>query len=337
MVQRFLESQARTLADPLIQRQSQARFTLPNEVVVEPSSKAGEPDKSSTVPQNQREQMIGGLIDGLTGADIRVLLRNRLIELEGSSDRAVAVAAGLLRYAIATYLVHEMLPSGRTVQYVAAEGEEIPTIPSGDDTPASAITADTDAIAESGEGESGRGELLVPFVPAARKFYLPQWVAFDQEGQLLVNSTQEAEAHIASMQRFLAILHTAVAIASYMVVDEEYQRKRYGILGQLLNQGRALASYRTREIVETIKKRAAANDLTPEKGCGPGIGGSATRPAGLVWPGSQFNPWPAPRVRIFSSKPQRGRIHRRAHATSNRPAPTHSGSSGGSLPDERGV
>ena len=103
---------------------------------------------------------------------------------------------------------------------------------------------------------NGRGELLVPYVPAARRFYLPQWVAFDEEDRLLVKSSNEAEAHVASMQRFLAMLHAAVALAPYIVADEEYQQKRYGMLGQLVNQGRALARYETGEIIRTIQQRA---------------------------------------------------------------------------------
>jgi hypothetical protein len=86
-------------------------------------------------------------------------------------------------------------------------------------------------------------------------------VAFDEQDRLLVNSVNEAEAHVASMQRFVSVLHAAVALAPYMVVDEDYQRKRYGMLGQLVNQGRALARYQTGEIIRTIVTRAAANDL----------------------------------------------------------------------------
>ena len=125
----------------------------------------------------------------------------------------------------------------------------------------SAITATTDAIAEEGASDEGRGEVLVPFAEAARQFYLPQWVAFDQSDRLLVNSVQDAEAHVASMQRFTEVLHLARGFAPYIVADEQYQQKRYGMLGQLVNQGRALARYETREIIDTIKDRAAHNDL----------------------------------------------------------------------------
>jgi hypothetical protein len=63
------------------------------------------------------------------------------------------------------------------------------------------------------------------------------------------------------MQRFLSILHIALSLAPYIAADEDYQRKRYGMLGQLINQGRALARYQTGEIIQTIKHRAATKDL----------------------------------------------------------------------------
>ena len=260
IVQRFLESQALQLADSLVQRLPQARFSLPDKVVVEGHSQEG--GKVLTVSPDNREQLAGGLIDRITRNDLRAALRQRLSELEQSSNKAVVASAELIRHATVLQLVHNMLPSGRTVTYVAADGEEIPTLPLESETePESAITASTDAIAEGEKGEAGRGELLVPYVPYARRFYLPQWVAFDDQGKLLVNSVNEAEAHVASMQRFLTILHTAVSLAPYIVADEEYQRKRYGMLGQLINQGRALARYQNSEIIHIIKHRAAAHDL----------------------------------------------------------------------------
>ncbi|MCI0575274.1 MAG: hypothetical protein L0332_25855 [Chloroflexi bacterium] len=260
IVQQYLQAQARQLADALVHHSSQLRFTLPDRLVVEaPAAAGGQP---VPVPADQREQLAGGLLDRFTGHDGRAALRQRLSELEGSPDRAVAVGAGLIRHATAVTMVRDMLPAGRSVRYIAAEGEGIPTIPVADELePESAITAPTDAIAEEEQAEAGRGELLVPFVPAARRFYLPQWVAFGENDQLLVNSLSEAEAYLASMQRFMEVLHTAVSLAPYIIVDELYQQKRYGMLGQLVNQGRALARTQTREIIQTIKRRAAAQDL----------------------------------------------------------------------------
>ena len=235
------------------------RFTLPDRVMLQTDAEG----KAATVPGESREQMTGGLMDRLTRTDLRTALRLRLGELEQSSNRSISVSASLLRHAVVRHMVHNMLPAGRTVHYTTAEGEEIPSIPKKSDwEPESAITASTDAIAADDErGETGRGELLVPYVEAARRFYLPQWVAFDDEGHLLVGSVNEAEADIASMQRYLSVLHAAVGLAPYMVADEEYQRKRYGILGQLVNQGRALAHYQVEEIIQTIQRRATSHDL----------------------------------------------------------------------------
>jgi hypothetical protein len=258
--QRFVETQARALAEAYLDRPQTIRFTLPDRVAVDAQAKSVD-----GVPHASREQMVGGLLDGLTGTDIRAALRARLAELEGSDEPATAVSSELLRHAMAIHMVRDMLPAGRSVEYVRADDDDpIPTLPAGeDDAPASALMADGDAIVEEGDGahNGSRGDLHVPYVPYARRFFLPQWVAFDGEGRLLVRSVQEAEAHIASMQRYVAVLHAAVGIAPYVVADEDYQRKRYGILGQLVGQGRALAHYQTQEIVRTIKRRAAANDL----------------------------------------------------------------------------
>jgi hypothetical protein len=260
LVQRFLETQAASVAEAVIQGLPQVRFTLPDRVVLQ---KQEADAKASAVPSESREQMTGGLMDRLTRTDLRTALRLRLGELEQSSNRSIAVSAGLLRHAVVRHMVHNMLPAGRTVQYSVGEGEEIPSIPMKSDLePESAITASTDAIVtEEERGEAGRGELLVPYVEAARRFYLPQWVAFDDEGHLLVGSVNEAEADIASMQRYLSVLHAAVGLAPYMVADDEYQRKRYGILGQLVNQGRVMARYEVGEIIQTIQRRASSHDL----------------------------------------------------------------------------
>ncbi len=263
LVRRFLAAQAGLLAEAVANRERlpQLRFALPDAVVVDAASGETQP-----VPPEFREQLAGGLLDRLTRADAGTALRQRLGELEVAPNRAIGVAGSLLRHATVLHMVHNLLPAGRSVTYATAPGEEIPSLPvkPAGEAP-SALTAAGDAIAEEAASgapaETGRGELLVPYVPAARRFYLPQWVAFDEQDHLLVGSTGEAEAHLASMQRFVAVLHAAVSLAAYIVADEVYQHKRYGMLGQLINQGRALARYQTAEIVRTILRRAAAQDL----------------------------------------------------------------------------
>ncbi len=259
IVQRFIEAQARQIADALIEHRPQAKFTLPDRVVAE-MPQIDQP-ATITVPTASREQSVGGLRARITRQDVKEELRHRLTELEQSPDHAISTSAGLLRFAAANHMVHNMLPSGRSVTYRADDDEDIPTIPTEDMAPESAITQDSDAIAEEGKADEGRGNLQVPFVPAARRFYLPQWVSFDDNGKLLVGSVKEAEAHLSSMERYIAILHAASSIAPYIIADDEYQKKRYGMLGQLINQGRALSRFKTRDIIQTIKERAKAGSL----------------------------------------------------------------------------
>lgn len=260
IVQRFLEGQGRQIAEAIDRHSPQISFTLPDRVISLTPEKG--PGKNYNVPPDSREQMAGGLVERLTRTGLRTAFDHRLDELEGSNDQALVISSQLIRHAVVIHLVHRMLPAGRQVAYTAEEGEEIPSIPvSTGLEPESALMATTDAMTEEQQEENGRGQLLVPYTPYARRFFLPQWVAFDEQDKLLVNSVSEAEADITSMKRFVDILHNAVGLAAYIVADEDYQRKRYGMLGQLVNQGRALARYQTREIIQTIKRRAAKADL----------------------------------------------------------------------------
>src|SRR5512136_2345811 len=156
LTQRFIEGQARYLADAMVQHAPQLRFSLPDQVVG-----SGSDARPVAVPAGYREQIIGGtgFLDRFSRTDVRKALAQRLQELELASNREVSISAKLLRYATATYMVHGMLPAGRTVKYVAEEGEEIPTVPVFDMTQrGSAITATTDAIVEEGGPEEGRAE-----------------------------------------------------------------------------------------------------------------------------------------------------------------------------------
>lgn len=254
IVQRFLEGQARFIAEALITRKSQVQFSLPDRVATQLSevNQAG----TITISEAQRLIKVGSFLQ----SDVRDALIHRLNELERSVDQAISISAALLRYAAVMHMVHDLLPSGRSVTYRADDEEAIPTIPVGDDAPESAITQESDAIAEEGDMDD-RGEVQTPFVPSARRFFLPQWVAFDQEGKLLVGSVQEAEAHVRSMQRYILILHRALSLAPYISANSEYQQKRYGILGQLINQGRALANFKTNQIISEIQGRVEKQSL----------------------------------------------------------------------------
>jgi hypothetical protein len=255
IIQRFLEVQARQVAEAFCTRAQHVRFTLPDRVTAIGNTRI------LPIPESIRIQVVGKFNDRMAGRDVHVTLRQRLAELESSTDMGIAASAGLIRFATAQYIVYNMLPSGRSVTYKTIDDEEIPSIPVGGGEPESAITAETDAIAEDVRTDDSRGNLQVPYVPAARRFYLPQWVAFDDNGKMLVRSVDEAEAHVASMQKFLEILFAARSLAPFMVADEEFEKKRYGMLGQLVNQGRALAQHMTESIIQTIINRAASQSL----------------------------------------------------------------------------
>jgi hypothetical protein len=258
IIQRFIEAQVSQVAQGLFQRQAQLQFTLPDKVLV-PFGQGQ--TVSLAVPEYQRHYSIGNLIERLEKNDMRQLLRQKLVELELASEPGVAEAARLFRYAVAAYLVHQMLPAGRDVTYLTAQGEVIPSVPIDvADLPPAALTAQHDAIVE-GNGKNGSAELQTPYVPAARRFFLPQWVIFDEQGHLLTATLNEAQAHLASMQHYLEVLHSSVALAPYMVADPEYQQKRYGMLGQLIHQGREMAAYQTDEIIQKIQQRAERKEL----------------------------------------------------------------------------
>jgi hypothetical protein len=141
------------------------------------------------------------------------------------------------------------------------DGDEIPSQPVDVSSLNSAISDGKDAIGVQATAEAGRGELQVPYPPAALRFFLPQWVAFDEKDRPMTNTLEEAEGHIRSMQTFMRILQHAVAIDPYFVVDDTYQRKRTGMLGQLVNQGRALGRYEIQEIIGRLKRRADEGSL----------------------------------------------------------------------------
>jgi hypothetical protein len=92
------------------------------------------------------------------------------------------------------------------------------------------------------------------------EFFLPEYAAF-REGRLFADSANEAERRVAALQKFTGILQTAVSMAPYAFTDEEYQRKRQGILLQLIGQGRALAYFQMESIIGKIKRWASEGAL----------------------------------------------------------------------------
>src|SRR5512138_2021132 len=144
IVQRYLETQGKQIAQAVVDGDPQIRFSLPDRIVC--TLEDVDQPALVTIPQNQRTRSAGSFINRFRKAELYKQLRHTFIELEQSPDRAVSVAAGLLRHAAVMHMIYEMLPAGRTVCYkLADEDETIPSVPEDNGfEPESAITATTD-------------------------------------------------------------------------------------------------------------------------------------------------------------------------------------------------
>jgi hypothetical protein len=252
-VQRFLESQSLPLAQAILQNAGQVKFSLPDQVACD----SGQPGELKFIPVDRREQKIGGLLWRMAHTSLLVALKERLAALESAQENSVATGASLIRYTTAFTMVRSLLPTGRSVRYQSDPGEEISSQPE-------SVEGNNEKRPSGGNvdaPEQGADHQLAPYILAARGSYLPQWVAFDEQGKLLVDTIDEARARVTSMQDFLAILRTAASLAPYILADTEYQQKRYGIMGQLVNQGRHLAHHEADKIIQDIHLRVKNQTL----------------------------------------------------------------------------
>ncbi len=259
-IQQDLVAQAAQMTKGLFSKTGQIQYHLPETVV---SHAPNGETQNLTTPRYMRHLRVGNLINRVLHSDPRAALNEQLLQLERSEEPAVSTGAALLRHVLAHYIVHEYLPGGQTVQYLSDAGEEIPYIPV-----RTAIETQPDNSNHPGKGPDNPGTRLELRQEAAvgvsydpRGFFLPQWVAVDEQQHLLAPDLCTAMADLEAMRGYLSVLETAVEFAPYMVVDEAYQNKHYGILGQLVNQGRALACYQVALLCATIKRRAAQHKL----------------------------------------------------------------------------
>src|SRR5512138_771305 len=126
IVQRYLETQGKHIAQAVIDGDPQVSFSLPDRVVC--TIENVDQPALVTIPQNQRAHSAGSFINRFRKMELHKQLRHAFIQLEQSPDRAVSVAAGLLRHATVIHMVYQMLPAGRGVCYKPADEDE--TIPS---------------------------------------------------------------------------------------------------------------------------------------------------------------------------------------------------------------
>jgi hypothetical protein len=204
-----------------------AAFMLPERVAV------GSDNEVLAIEETRRSQHIGSWVDRVRGQGLRSSLRTHLLRLEQASDRAVATGAKLIRHATASWIIHHAAFSPAVRAPLAQEGQE---------------------PLESDNGSQNVAEDRSPF-------QAPQWVAFDAQDRLLVESEAQAESYLGLLQDALAALRAAISLAPYMIADDDYQAKRSGLLAQLADQGRALARFQTREIVAILRRRTLGGQL----------------------------------------------------------------------------
>jgi len=93
IVQRFIEGQARQIAEALVSKTLQARFTLPDRVMLHVKQVGQE--AVVTLPEAQREQRVGNLATSLSRQGVREALVHRLQALEQSPDQAISASASV--------------------------------------------------------------------------------------------------------------------------------------------------------------------------------------------------------------------------------------------------
>lgn len=255
-VKQYINDQAVALADAIINNTTPVHFSLPDHVNCLPMMDCKGMEEK--IPTSDREHKVGSLIDGFTRPNLSLILSRRLSELERSSNQATSVAAGLIRYAVVVVMINQRVPEGQSVVYARTDEDDIPN------QPEVAIIANERGVEEPRDSkveEKYTDENKTSKLSYAHGFFLPQLVAFDHQNRLFAASLELGISFIDALRRYLFILYMAVELAPYMVVDQAYQDKRYGILGQLVNQGRSLASHQVDLICQTIKERSAMHRL----------------------------------------------------------------------------
>jgi len=208
--QRFLQQQAASIAEALLEYKSGLNFALP-EFVSLPEDRTGE-YRPVEVPADFRRQSVAGLLGRFPLKDLRSVFRQRLSRLEESMYPAVAACAGMLRYAVARHIVQNRIPR----------------------TPDEEIRNETEAA------------------------WPPVGTIDDGEDRITLETIEQK---VYGHRRSIDTLHQALSLAPYIYTDEEYQEKRAGILSRLIPLGHRLSLLHVRHIIETIDRRAKANDL----------------------------------------------------------------------------
>src|SRR4249920_1484007 len=104
IVQRYLETQGKQIAQAVVDGDPQVSFSLPDRVIC--AIENVDQPALVTIPQNQRNRSAGKFINRFRKSEIYKEMRHVFSELEQSPDRAISVAAGLLRHATVMYMIY---------------------------------------------------------------------------------------------------------------------------------------------------------------------------------------------------------------------------------------
>ncbi|MBN1537309.1 MAG: hypothetical protein JW908_11300 [Anaerolineales bacterium] len=237
----IVNQQGYKLADALFNGLGEVSITIPDMLLIPINGDDQQEAKTFSLVEASQRLSIKKRRGWFIHETLLEATRKQLSHLEASSNMVKATFGGLLRFTTARSLIHDCLPAGKEMTYANLPGEDVPSVPQ--------------------DGDMDKNRSSAPEIAYANRFYLPQWIAFGENGQLMTGMIGEAEACIVSMQQYLETLNGAVTLAPYMVVDPVYQQKYFGILGQFVNQSRAFCRYRTQEIITTIRRRSTFHNL----------------------------------------------------------------------------
>jgi hypothetical protein len=259
--QDFLEKQASWLAWAMMNDLPQVRFRLPERVACEVDC-AGQ-IRFGLVPEDRRQHQVVNLWRRLTHMALRAAVQQRFAELEECPDRAVSIGAGLLRFACSMYLIRRMVhPWWLEVSLIDSE-RSLSAFVSGEKEVRTFSRESAFHLLYSDASPKGAPEdqVMNSAVGSHQLISSQEQPVIDVCQPVLAEVVNESERLLAAMQHYLSILDMAVALAPYVVGGEDFQHMRFRIVGQLIQQGRALAQFQVREIIQSIQRRAASNLL----------------------------------------------------------------------------
>ncbi len=245
-IQNFFLGQARLIIQALDAGKQRIRFSFPEYVLRPLSSKEPLYQKESLSPRYRRQQ-VGRMLRRNDSPDLIQNLMDRLFELRRSANTAISTCADLLCFLLARQLL-ESLPEGK------------PFISQGD--PHRDSYASNPDIALNQTIQSASRNLETEFFNEKMScFYLPQWVAFNSNGELILPTEQEAKERIQCMRNYMHRLLLVLAIDPAITGENAFRQRYFGMVSQWTHQGRAYAQYQTLQIIHTIRQRAQQNSL----------------------------------------------------------------------------